>query len=408
MIKITHLLLTGAVAFVLCETSRAQEARPQPSAEQPASAGAISDAVLAQESLPMPMPGSPDAGVGAGVLESLPRPVDVPRSLFAPEQPPSAGGIPIHQPYFLADPLLDPPFFPSPGWFAGVEVQIVKPHLINQSQGSTFPHAIINNANGQFPLGPKANIVNLPAGPLNWTASPRVFAGYRLPSGFGEFMIAYRHLGTTGSSSVPDVTGPVSIHSRFAFDMLDLDYNSRELSLWPKCDMKWTLGLRMLFLYSEVTGMQPFDQALAQGGSGVVFAQSSNNTFAIGPHTALELHHRLGDSGWAIYCRTDFGAGFACVNADWLTALGTRGPNGRPIPGQTYGFGHQFIPMVNGRAGLSWQPGPASGARLFIGYQYEVFWDLNRLAQSNGTPFSPPSLGQYWSQGVVLQATLNW
>ena len=40
-----------------------------------------------------------------------------------------------------------------------------------------------------------------------------------------------------------------------------------------------------------------------------------------------------------------------------------------------------------------------------MGYQYEVFWDLNRLPQINGTPYAPPSLGQYQSQGIVLQGT---
>ena len=131
MNKITHLLLAGAVAFALCDVGLAQEtlrrAHPPQTRRQ---CGAIADAVLAQESLPPPLPGSPDSGVGAGVLEALPRPRDTPRSLFGPEQPPSAGGIQIDAPYFVPDPLLDPSFFPSPGWFAGAEVQIVKPHLI--------------------------------------------------------------------------------------------------------------------------------------------------------------------------------------------------------------------------------------------------------------------------------------
>ena len=237
------------------------------------------------------------------------RPRDTPRSLFGPEQPPSAGGIQIDAPYFVPDPLLDPSFFPSPGWFAGAEVQIVKPHLINDYGNSVFPGKVVNDTTGNFPLGPQATTVNLPAGPLDWTASPRVFAGYRLPSGFGEFMIAYRHLGTTGSSSVPDTAGPIGINSRFAFDIIDLDYNSRELSLWPKWDMKWTLGLRNMFLFSATQGTQPFGQAASSNG--IVFARQSNNVYGIGPHAALELNHRLGDSGWSLYTRIDAGAVFS-------------------------------------------------------------------------------------------------
>ena len=407
MNKISHLLLAGVMALALCDASRAQELAPQPPASASADLGAVTDAVLAQEHLPAPLPGSPDYGVGAGVVEALPQPRDTPRSLFGPEQPPGTGGIRIDAPYFIPDPMLDVAPFAQPGWFAGAEVQIVKPHLINNYPGSVYPGRIINNANGEFPLG-GSKTVNLPAGPLDWTASPRVFAGYRLPAGFGEFMIAYRHLGTTGSAITPGSTGPVSLQSRFAFDQIDIDYNSRELSLWPKCDMKWTLGLRNMFLFEATQGTQSFSQALAPMGSGLVYGAQSNNHYGIGPHAALELNHRLGDSGWALYTRLDAGALYTSVWADWLAASATPGPSGRPLGGQTYAFGRQFLPMINWRVGATWQPALNSGTRVFVGYQYEVFFDLNRLQQSNGTPYSPPSTGQYWSNGVVLQATFNW
>ena len=332
----------------------AQEAASQPPADAPSTRERSQKRSSRKRACRQPLPGSPDSGVGAGVLEALPRPRDTPRSLFGPEQPPSTGGIQIDAPYFVPDPLLDPSFFPSPGWFAGAEVQIVKPHLINDYRNSVFPGKIVNDTTGNFPLGPHATTVNLPAGPLDWTASPRVFAGYRLPSGFGEFMVAYRHLGTTGNSTVPDTAGPIGLNSRFAFDIIDIDYNSRELSLWPRADMKWTLGLRNMFLFSSTEGTQPFGQA--SGGNGIVFARQSNNVYGIGPHAALELNHRLGDSGWSIYSRIDAGAVFSNVWEDWLTASTTLGPNGRPLPGQTYAFGHQFIPMINFRSGLSWKP----------------------------------------------------
>jgi len=408
MIKITQLLLAGAVAFALCDAGLAQETPPRPPAAAAADMGAVTDAVLAQQGLPPALPGSPDAGVGAGVLEALPRPLDTPRSLFGPEQPPSAGGIRIDAPYFTPDPLLDPSFFPSPGWFAGAEVQIVKPHLLNQYSNSVLPGHFINNIQNSNTVGGKSTIVNLPAGPLDWTASPRVFAGYRLPAGFGEFMVAYRHLGTTGNNSVPDPAGPISLYTRFAFDTIDFDYNSRELSLWPKCDMKWSLGTRFLFMGSDTQGEQPFGQASAPNGSGIIYARQFNSTFGVGPHTALELNHRLGDSGWALFCRTDFGAVFSTIGEGWNTLSTTLLPDGRPTPGQTRANGRQMIPQVNGRAGVTWQPSPSSGTRVFIGYQIESWWDLNRLPQFTQLPSSPPSTGQYWSQGIVLQATFRW
>ena len=60
-------------------------------------------------------------------------------------------------------------------------------------------------------------------------------------------MVDYRNLASTGSGVDPGKNGPVDIGTRFRMNMIDLDYNSRELSLWPQWDMKWTVGLRNLF-----------------------------------------------------------------------------------------------------------------------------------------------------------------
>jgi hypothetical protein len=406
MIKSTHLLLAGALALALCNSSVAQDASLKPSGEVSGGSAAVVAELLSQESLPEPLAAAPEDGIGSGVLQALPRPRDIPRSLFAPSQPDSTGGMPIARPYLVADPLLDFSPFAPPGWFFGAEAQIVKPHLLPQLSNSVLPGKFVNNTPNSNSLGGNSTIVNLPSAPLSWTASPRVFAGYRLPSGFGEFMIAYRHLGTDGSGIAPGTNGPVDLTSRFAFDMIDLDYNSRELSLWPQWDMKWSVGLRSLFLFFDSQGNQSVSQAA--GGSGVFQAREFNNLFGVGPHAVLALERHLGDTGFSFNVRTDVGASFDWVTNGWQTVSKAFGPSGRPVFGETRVFGHQAAPMINGRVGLSWRPSPASGLRLFVGYQYEVFWDLNRLPQSNGTPNVPPSLGQFWDQGIVLQATFRF
>ena len=40
--------------------------------------------------------------------------------------------MPVDTPYFVRDPLLDSPQFPPVGWFAGAELQVVKPHLVSR------------------------------------------------------------------------------------------------------------------------------------------------------------------------------------------------------------------------------------------------------------------------------------
>jgi hypothetical protein len=397
MIKMTQRLWAGAITIALCHQGFAQDLSSKPPGGAAASGSAATAAGL-PGALPEPLPAAPDFGVGGGVLEALPRPRDLPASLFAPPAPPKTGFLTIDAPYLACDPLLDPGHATPPGWFGGVEIQVVKPHLI--------PGLVNTVANPQQKQHMTSTTVALPSAALDWTVSPRVFLGYRLPSGFGEFMVSYRHLGTDGSGSVPAATVPTALSSRLAFDMIDVDYNSREFSLGPRWDMKWTFGLRTLFLFFDSQFSQPFGQAAA--GNGVFQARQFNNLFGMGPHAALELARRLGDSGWSLYARGDFAGTFDGSHEGWFTRSTTLGAGGQPLFGATRAFGHQAAPIINARAGVTWQPSPASGLRLFVGYQYEIFWDLDRVNNVLTTPFNNPSKGTLWDQGIVFQATFRY
>jgi hypothetical protein len=285
---------------------------------------------------------------------------------------------------------LDPPQLQPPGWFGGAEIQVVKPRLISGLRNT------VKQADGSQAT------VSVPSAHLQWTVAPRVFGGYRLPSGFGEFMIDYRHLATHGTGA----DGSMALGSRFAFDMIDVDYNSRELSLGPKCGMKWTLGLRTLLLFFDSQANQSAAQAAA--GNGLVQQRNSNNLYGVGPHMALELTRRLGDSGFSFLTWVDVAGTFANVFEDYTTRSAPSGPTAKPFFGRTQAFGHQASPMINARAGLSWQPTPTSATRIFAGYQYEVIWDLDRVPNNSPFPFNYPSLGQFFDQGLVLQATIRW
>jgi hypothetical protein len=399
MIKMTQLLLAGAVALMLLDTGLAQDTPARPPAAAPVSVAKFQEEAPPQEPLPEPLPSGPEVGVGGGILESLPRVPNVPSSLFTPPpQMRSSGLFRVDEPYLRFDPQLDDPRLGNFGWFFGAEAQFLKPHLIPGLSDTV--HNSAQRAKGT------STTVSLPSGNLGWTTSPRAFVGYRLPSGFGEFMIAYRHLGTSGGGFPPGPNGPTALGSRFAFDVLDLDYNSRERSLGPICDMKWTIGLRSLFLFFEQQDNQSMSQAAA--GNGIFQARQSNNLYGLGPHFGLQASRRLGDSNWSLYAGGDFAATFDWVNEGFSTRSTTLGPNGRPLFAETRSFGHQAAPMLSGRVGLQWQPTPVSRTKLFVGYTYEVIWDLDRVNNVLTTPFNNPSTGQYWSQGVVLQATFNY
>ena len=339
----------------------------------------------------IPLPGSPDAGVGGGVLQTLPQPRDVPASLFGPTTPSRAsadGILRIDAPYFTPDPLLDPSVFPSPGWFGGAEIQVLKPHLVGQ-MGNT-----VQNKSSGIPT-----TVVLGSAPLDWTVSPRFFAGYRLPSGFGEFMVNYRFLSTVGSQGANGSS--TALNSRLAFNIVDLDYNSRELSLFPKWDMKWTFGMRLMNVFFASQTTQPITSA-----NGASFqAATFNNIFGIGPHAAVELARHLGDSQWSYYVRCDLADMWDANQAGWLDK--TYGPTGQPLPGETRAFGHQGTTILNLRTGLTWQESPSSRMRLYLGYQLEYFWALDRLNPSGPTAFTV-SHGDLWDQGVFMQASFNY
>jgi hypothetical protein len=372
MNKASHLLLAGLAVLALCGVGRAQDRLP--------------------EALPAAAAGGGD---GPAMLRSLPHLPDLPSSLFAPPPPPTFGAMPIDAPYFTADPLLDSPQLGVPGWFGGAELQVLKPHVI---QG--LSDVVQNRA--QKAAG-TSTTVSLPGAPLGWTVSPRFFVGYRLPSGFGELMASYRYLGTTGREDTAGRDGPATVKSRLAFNMIDLDYNSRELSLWPNWDMRWTLGARILTLFFDSRLSQSVAQAAA--GSGIVDARQDNNLAGGGPHAALELARRLGNSGWALTCRADFASVFEGSHLGFFTQSTNLGPNGRPLFGATHHFGTQDTPILNVRGGLSWRPSLFTGCRVFLGYQYERFWALDRLPPAGP---NPPSLGQVWDQGIVLQATIRY
>ena len=195
-------------------------------------------------------------------------------------------------------------------------------------------------------------------------------------------------------------TGRPRLNSRLAFNIVDLDYNSRELSLFPKWDMKWTFGMRLMNVFFASQTTQPITTP-----SGSFQAATFNNIFGIGPHTALELARHLGDSQWSYYVRGDLADMWDATQGGWLDK--TFGPNGQPLPGETRAFGHQGTTILNVRTGLNWQDSPSGHMKLFLGYQLEYFWALDRLNPSGPSQFQI-SHGDLWDQGVVMQATFNY
>jgi hypothetical protein len=394
MITIRRALAALALACVLPVAGLAQ-APPggQPGRSMADLAVRIDDGPTADR-LPEALPAAPSGAAGAGVLPAFPKPPDLPASLFAPPPPPQRTFLRVNEPYFVPDRLLDDPRLGAPGWFGGAELQVVKPHLLPEL--SSIVRDASQRTNGT------STTVSLPSAPLDWTVAPRFFLGYRLPSGFGALTVSERFLDTTGTQRLGTAIGPTGLSSRLSFNIVDLDYNSRELSLWPAWDMQWFVGARILTMFYE---SQLNGSAAQAAGSGFSQMRQFNNLAGGGPHAALEVARRLADSGWSFNLRTDFSSVFEGSHTSFSTLSATPGPNGRPLFGETLKYGTQDAPILYVRAGVSWQPPHFGSSRFFLGYQYERFWALNRLP---ATGPNPPSNGQLWDQGFVLQVMINY
>jgi hypothetical protein len=339
---------------------------------------------VAPGSAQTPTPAEPDP------LPGLPRPPDQPASLLLPAPPPGPQAPPLPGPYFQADPRLDPPALPPPGWFTEVEAGILGPHVKNHLNGIV---QLPGQAKGAMP-----DRVHVPGADLNWTVAPRLGLGYRLPSGFGEFVLDFRPLASDGTGSLPVSGGAVALKSRLDLNEIDLDYASREFSLWPDWDMKWRFGLRLDYVYFDALAAGP--AGAAGGGSTVFAARDTDSYVGLGPHWGLKLGRRLGCTGLSLVGQVDSALNLGRIRQGFFeqgTAV-----NGGPVAGESHVSSSQAVPMLNAQVGLGWQSAGYQELRFFLGYQYESWWNVGRLS------VTPNSRGELSDQGVLLEAEFTF
>jgi Legionella pneumophila major outer membrane protein precursor len=335
--------------------------------------------------------------VESDVLPGLPQPPDAPTSLFAPPTGPACTPVPIPGPCCELDPRLDPPQLPPPGWFTDLDLGIVDPHVKNKLLNTV---TIVPGT---------ADFVHVPSAQLDWTVAPRFELGYRLPSGFGEFVLGYRFLASDGTETVFGADGPQTLKSRLDINEWDLDYASREWSLWPHCDMKWRFGLRLDSVYFDSNSAEPF--AAAAAGSGLfpgqtnVFGAATSNRFVgFGPHWGLELDQRFDEYGLALYAKADGWISLGRVRQSF-TEDSTIVVAGVPLIGMTTTDTVQAVVSLLVEAGVRWQPPIWHYTYFYAGYTYEYFWNVGR----NSDTFQPfPSRGELDDQGIVLRVELNF
>jgi hypothetical protein len=283
---------------------------------------------------------------------------------------------------------LDPICLPHPGWWFDVEMNIMGTHVVNRV-GQSDP--------------PIAGVTNVPMATLNWAASPRFEAGYRLPSGFGEIGISYRFLLTEGlglspmgATASPDA--PATLESHLDMNIGDVDYGSTETSLGPNWLMKWRLGLRTADVLFTSQADEPF--AAAAGGSGIFQRGIENNFCGIGPHGGVELRSRSSSWGIEWVGKLDSGLLFGRVHQRFNQAL-TAGP-GTEVDFKNW----QQVPMLSGLMGLDWRLPNHPNVDVLLGYTAEYWWNVGRL--SDPPIYDSQSAGEVGAQGAVLRLEYNY
>jgi hypothetical protein len=396
---LTAALLLGILAF---PAARAQTTNSLPVPAAPAQAApaqvASSDSaeVLAQlpAALPAPAPPEQSRGWEPEFLKSLPKPLDQPRSLFQPPAPLGPPAPDLERPYFELDPLLDPPNWPQPGWFADAQIDLIHPHFFSNLQAGVTTG-----------LG-KQTFVKLGTAPLQWTVAPRFEFGYRLPSGFGEFAVSNRFFEAQGSDNVFVKSGGLAMRtSHLNANYTNWDYLSREFTPWENATLYWRFGATLAesFYFTQLNMLS----AQAAASRGILDARQTNSTVGAGPHFGVEMEQRLTPSGLELVGKVDISPVFNRLRQHFSVTTTALNAAGRPDRGVTNFRVFQESPILNVQLGLAWRPPTHPNIRFFLGYVTET-WFTTGLESDTNTSLHTGSRGYFDNQGIVFQAGINF
>jgi hypothetical protein len=354
---------------------------------------------------------APDGGSG-GTLPSLPSPAVVPApSAVQPIPPPAPAGCAVigqpplahcnpyedcNGPLLKCNPCLDSPAWAPPGWFFGMELDIVGSHIKNRLVGQVGDDTL-----------------HVPTAELDGTVAPRFEVGYRFAQGAGELLLAYRFLSTSGSQketnfdgtselgqsfntfaqliqnnpAIASLLGPINLHTRLDINAWDIDYGSREYSLWPCWDMRWRAGVRFAGIYFDSTE-----------SNAVLQQKVSNYYFGVGPHIGLDLRRFIMGTEFQLIGRIESAL---LIGQAWQTF-----EEQVTIPGVGSAFAasnrsnQQLVaPWLNVQLGVGWTPHNFDHFTFSAGYTFEVWWDIADVGDSRGN---------ITDQGVFLRAELRF
>jgi hypothetical protein len=310
----------------------------------------VGGAARAQPLPPQPIPVAPPPTATPGP--------DAPPPLTSPAPPPLV----YHDPLPTHDTLLDAPTDP-PGWFVGVEIGFVKPHVNSSLSG--------NVSFGSLGF----DTVQLPSACLDWTTAPRFELGYRFANGWGAVLVSYRTLSTDGHADLLnfDAAGAAFLHSRLDMDVFDFDYATPKIQFGQHLELRGRVGVRLgdIFFDSQAEGQ------LAE-------QRASNQFIGAGPHAGLDLWYHFDVPGLALFARADGALPIGRVHQDFEEVLLFN--DGSVVGSATSQSSTRAVPTLNAQLGIAWQP-PGTRWRFSAGYEFEEWWNLGHVGDSRASLF---------------------
>jgi hypothetical protein len=268
---------------------------------------------------------------------------------------------PTPLPFSEPDPLLDVPELPPPGWFTDVEATLIGTHLRNKLMDTVT-------------VGKRMDVVHVSGADLDWTVAPRFDAGYRVPDGFGEFLVSYYFLTSDGEDDTFTALGPGHMKSRLNINEVDLVYSTREITLIPHWDMRWKVGVRGLDVFFDAASDQPATPGVLPGG--LIGQHTSSNFLGAGPLVGLELTCATCMSGLVLWGHAEGAYLWGHLHQEFAETLSGAGTV--PVEGVVDTTTTQGVCVVNAQVGLRWTPPGYCWTRFFLGYEFDFYGQVGR------------------------------
>ncbi|MBM4071804.1 MAG: hypothetical protein FJ271_23195 [Planctomycetes bacterium] len=252
------------------------------------------------------------------------------------------------------------------GWYVALGVGLVKPH-INSGITSGAP------VSAALPTA-----MHLPIAPLDWTALPDVKIGYRFAGGQDELRVRYQGLFSQGRQFFADFDawGSGVVHSRLDFNMIDVDYVSREFINWamgpaPARFLDILFGLRTGNIFFDSNGF----------GNQVIWQGMRNNFVGIGPHVGVDYSRSLFGPRCGVYLLVDAAGLIGSLRQDFVDVRFL--DNGSIAGGRLRRSDCIGVGNLQLEPGIRVLPLADPRFRVSIGYTWQRWWYVGDTFDSN-------------------------